>query len=678
MTAQKSTISVIHAQGVRRGLTITSLMLLASASFLTGCGGMVDNAGTTAQAGVSLQGHVHGGQNPVSGATIQLWEAKTTGNNILTGYGSASVPLISKMVTTLADGTFNITLDYTCPASPDDMVYITATGGDPGSGVNSNLVLMAALGPCGNLNAGTYISINEVTTIASAYALSGFMKDATHVGASSTNYVGLKNAFATVNNLVDISSGDALAVTPAYKNGLAGTTPQTFNSVVPQAEIYSLANTLAACVNSNGVGGSSTNCSMLFGATTFGGVIPTDTVQAALSIAQHPGNNVGTLYTLAAPANPFPGSLGTQPNDWTIALNFIGGGLGGPAKPASKDSTSIDLAIDAAGNVWIANEDTSSISKLSPVGAPISPSTIITPALVPGGYTGGGLNIPNAIAIDTNGNAWASNNNGTLSEVTSSGVAVSSGFSGGGLAGVAPGLAIDGSNHIWVASQGVSPSLGAIVEFDSSGNVLSGTNGYQSDIDYPTGGISIDNGGNVFVTNGGNGNIVKFDKNGTFVATSGNIVDAANAYSAIDGSGNLYVPQGIPNNGEFLFTNAGLYSNVYYAPNALYDPSSVTIDGDGHVWTIDNGGGQGGLMVAPNIFEMSKTGANISPAATGYQGTGSNIIVDAAGSGIDGSGNLWLINSLHQSTVTEFIGVAAPTITPLSVAVKGAAIATRP
>jgi hypothetical protein len=671
MTTQKSNISVIRAHDMRRGVAITSLMLLASATLLAGCGGMVDNVGTPTQAGVSLQGRVHGGQNPVNGATIQLYAAKTSGNNIITGYGSASVPLISKTtVLTKPDGTFNITLDYTCPASPDDQVYITSTGGDPGAGTNSNLVLMAALGPCSSLSAATYISINEVTTVATAYALSAFMKDSTHIGASSTNYVGLQNAFATVNNLVDVSSGLALAVTPAYTTAPVGTTSQTFKSYVPQAEIYSLANTLAACVNTNGVGGSSTNCSMLFSATTAGGVTPADTAVAALQIAKYPGNNVATLYNLAAPSDPFPGSMGTQPTDWTIALNFAGGGLGGPTRPISQDSTSSNLAIDAAGDVWIVNTKTNSLTELSPVGAPISPSTLITPTVVEGGFQGGGLSTPTSIAIDTNGNVWMPNTNGTLSEFSSAGAAIGTGYSGGGLSGYAGGLAIDGSNNIWVAGQT------ALAKFDGNGNPLSGNSGYTTDITITSGALAIDNSGNVFVVSEGNGYVVKFKNDGTYLANSGNILDAPTAFAVVDAAGTFYVPQVSPDSGDFSFTNADVQATTYNNYAAILDPSSITIDGDGHIWTVVNG--ETGT-IAPNVFEMSKTGAAISPAATGYQGTGPTVItLNALGSGVDGSGNLWVINGQHESTVTEFVGIGAPTITPLALAIKGEAIGTRP
>ena len=97
----------------------------------------------------------------------------------------------------------------------------------------------------------TYVVVNEVSTVAAAYAMAGFATDALHVGSSGTALaqMGIANAFANAANLETIGTGVALATTPAG------------NGTVPQAEINTLANILAACVNSNGTGSA---CSTLF------------------------------------------------------------------------------------------------------------------------------------------------------------------------------------------------------------------------------------------------------------------------------------------------------------------------------------------------------------------------------------------------------------------------------
>jgi hypothetical protein len=188
-------------------------------------------------------------------------------------------------------------------------VYVVATGGNPGlTGTVNNqyIALMAALGPCSGL-ATTYatlpIFVSEVSTVAGVWSLQQFIAtpDGTHasaaytsqgglygstavnIGASSgpvggygpdavqTQQVGLINAFSMVNNLENINTGLANIATNAWA------TPYS-------AKINALANTLAACVNTDGgpvSGGTSTLCSTLMADSAANGVTPQDTLQAA-------------------------------------------------------------------------------------------------------------------------------------------------------------------------------------------------------------------------------------------------------------------------------------------------------------------------------------------------------------------------------------------------------------
>ena len=96
----------------------------------------------------SISGSVYGGQQPVSGAAIQLYAVGTS------GYGSAATSMLNTTVYTGSDGKFSITGDYACPAAgtafgPSTPVYMVASGGNPGLSPGTNngsLVLMAGLG----------------------------------------------------------------------------------------------------------------------------------------------------------------------------------------------------------------------------------------------------------------------------------------------------------------------------------------------------------------------------------------------------------------------------------------------------------------------------------------------------------------------------------------------------
>ena len=93
-----------------------------------------------------------------------------------------------------------------------------------------------------------------------------------------------------------------------------------------------------------------------------------------------------------------------------------------------------------------------------------------------GTYTGGGLRLSQAIAIDGAGNAWIENTNaslttpGLLSEFSNGGTAItpSTGYTSSTLiSNTTPvGMAIDGSGDVWVANSGnstVTEFIGAAV-----------------------------------------------------------------------------------------------------------------------------------------------------------------------------------------------------------------------
>jgi hypothetical protein len=652
------------------GIGFISLTLLASVGFLTGCGGMVSDAPTPAVGGTALQGIVHGGQNPVSGATIQLYSAPASAGST---YGAAATAIAGASTSTGSNGSFTLP-SYQCPASQNDQVYIVSVGGNPGAGTNPNLALMAALGPCSALTPQTFITINEVTTVASAYALSGFMADYAHVGATSTNYTGLKNAFATVNNLVNTATGTALAVTPYYSVAANGTntTSATFASVVPQAELYTLANIIASCVNTNGVNGSSSNCSNLFASsatsTTTGGVPGTpDTIQAALNIAKSPGNNVATLFGLASANPPWPTQgLSAAPNDWTIALQFTGGGLGGNS---TNHSGSFGLAIDGADNIWVANSLTSTVTELNNLGAPQSPNMINISSGIfnAGGFTNASLSLPAHLAIDTNGNIFVGSHNSDIIEFNNAGVYVNT-LSGGGLTKGIAGLAIDGKNNIWADDGSV------VGEFNNGGMALSGS-GFDTGSVGPSGAIAVDVSNDVWVVNKSNGNLVKLNTGGSVLFASGDQLVNPVASGAVDGSGQFWGMCTTPNPELLLFnTNASLI-DTYNSILSVVEPQSISLDGGGHFWVPDQGN-------SPNwVTEVSGSGSALSPIGTGY-GPSSGM-VNAGANEVDNSGNLWVVNEgssngATESLVTEFVGLATPTVTPLAAAVANNKIGQRP
>ena len=578
--------------------------------------------------GGAFQGKVLSGQQAIVGSSVYMYAANTIGYqntsvSLLTFAGNTSKDNSGNYyVTTDSNGRFTIPGGYTCP-NTTSQVYLYAIGGNPGAGVNSAAGLLAALGSCANLSASTSVVVNEVSTVATAYAIAGYATDATHVSSSGTTLAqtGIANAFATASNLETLSTGAALSTTPAG------------NGTVPQSEINTLANILAACVGSTGP--TSTACTALLNNAKNGTVIPTDTATAAINIAHNPGANIAALFALQTANSPFQITLSTAPNDLTIAITYSGGGLANPG----------DLVIDGAGNVWAENTTSNGISKFSPTGAPLSES---------GGYTGGGLSLPNAIAIDASGNLWATNSGSpvTISELNNGGSAISgsSGYTGGGLNAPA-GIAIGASNNVWVANNGNN----SISKFSSSGSPISST-------DYTGGGLNgpnwvvVDLSGNVWVNNtGGTCSISKFNSSGSPVSsiayTGGGLAGSYCLGLAVDGSGNIWASDFNENAISELNSSGTAISGSPYSGGGLSKPDVVAIDGSGNVWV----GNQG-----YSISKFNSSGTAIS-GPHGYAAAG---LVHPNAIAIDGSGNVWAGNYSDES-ITEFVGAATPVVTPV-------------
>jgi len=630
---------------------------------LAGCGGFgTPTAGPVPANGVALKGVVHGGQQPVSNAQIELFTAGTS------GLASSGTALLKNPVFTDASGSWSITGDYTCPSESSE-VYIMALGGNPGlaSGTNNSaIVLAAALGQCGNLTANTFVIINEVTTVATAYALAGFVGTTEVIGATSSNSVGLQNAFDTVNNLVNINTGTALLVTPGG------------HGVAPQEEINSLADILSICVNSSN--DESTPCTIVFNNMTDSeGNYPTDVFGAIINLAHNPTGALDPLTPLIAATAPFQPTLSAEPTDWTLGVVFYGGGMGYPN----------NIAIDGLGNVWVSGSTLYNgfLSKLSPQGVPISPAVN---DIGFGGYDLGNVGA-GPIAIDSKNNVWMPNTQvvtgyqgGGVVELDNDGIVLSPDFFGPGgtpLTGYAPdslsgpvSIVADADNDIWIGN-----STGVLVEVNNAGTLLSPTgdptgfsvSGYAigATPQAAAAGMAIDRASRLWIANAGQDSLVEMGLDG-FILTPppggvyGGGLDGVTGGSnppdsvAMDVFGNILTLN--PNSGTMSSFSSSDRSVI--SPDGGYpiggNPSAIFVDSQDMIYISQPQANAiqvyNGLSVEDGIESIF-----YNPEVNG-----------PAGIAGDASGNLWVANfgSGFSGSVTELVGIISPTVAPLSVA----------
>lgn len=648
--------SSVSSLSSARRLALAVCTLSLAALTLTGCAtSFVDNALPVVAKGAALSGTAHGGQQALVGANVYLFAAGTT------GYGSASTSLLTPgapgvatdsqghgYVTTDAQGSWSVGGDYTC--TPGAQLYILVTGGNPGVGgtaSNTAIAMMTALGDCSSITASTFVIINELTTVAAAEALQQFIVDGTHIGSSSTNTAGLANAFLTTINMVGIADIQARTTT------LAG------NGNVPQATLHTLANALAACVNT--ASSSSTTCGSLLASAPYNNAPASDTLVAAVSIAQHPGYKTNTIYNLAASNPPFLPALTAAPNDFSIGITYT---LGGVPEPGF-------LAIDAAGNVWSTNRASEkspftaldSIVKLSPQGAILSGAS---------GFTAGGITLPEGIAIDIDGSSlWVANTPSTVVKLSSSG-ALAPGFPAS--SGSYPqGIAIDTGGNAWVSnSQGNN-----ISEISTNGTLLK--SGITAANFTSPQGVAIDYNAFIYVVGQGSSSVLKLNATGTVANTAPGYTGAGlNTPSgiALDNATRLWVAntnfsqttgQQTAASDLSVLTSTGtaVTGSAGYGNATAGVANIVAIDGNGSAWTAFCTTQCVGGSVPNIVMEIDSTGAVISPT-NGFQNSSFSA---PQGVAIDASGNVWVANSGGQSnatpgSITQLVGVAAPVKTP--------------
>jgi len=595
----------------------------ANYSFTFGTGTLVITPANTP--GVSFAGRAMAGSQPLANATVQLYAAGTTGN------GSAGTALLMSPVTTDSSGAFSVPGGYACPAA-NSQLYVVVRGGGIGTANNMAIALATAIGPCNQLTSGAQYVINEVSTAATAWGLAQFLSAGGKIGATATNAQGLSNAVATVANLADLTTGTSPG----------GAFPKSGTS--PSPKINSLANLLNTCTSAS----SSAGCGNLFSATTLvGGTAPTNTLDAALNLVLNPGVNVATLYTQSTASTAFTPTLTATPSDWTMFINFTGGGMNAPS----------GVGVDATGNVWVASYF-SAASEFSNTGNPVFPN----------GITSGGLYHSYGLAVDGQNGVWIPNEDSTLSGVNNDWGSVTTINSSGQVTSGANGyiaggiyyplaVAVDTNGTTWVINYGNS----SVTLLSNTGQPLSGSNGYQSsNFIFPVA-IAIDANHNAWLANqeATPGTVAKVTAAGSqFTSTSYSCCNGP-AGVAIDQRGFVWVANYYGDSISQLASDGTVISSGYSDNGAsISHPQGIAIDGAGHVWVTNYNGN--------SITELAGSATNspgqiVSPAAGWALDAKLN---EGFAVAIDASGNLWVTN-FETNTLTEIVGLATPVKTPL-------------
>jgi len=651
---------------------------LVASALLSGCGSG-PLAITQPQPGSSeISGIVHGGQNPVGSSTVNLYATvanATTGTAGYTSAGSGGVNLLAT-VTSGADGSFSFSSKtYSCPAGA--YAYIQAVGGNPGlktAPASSPIDLVAAIGPCSGLTKSTPVTVNELTTVAAAYALAGFANTAQFgFVTSSTNTSGLGHAFLNAANLVNVG------------NGTANATTVSGSGIVPTAVINTLGDILQSCVNTDPA--ASNVCGNLYAAATppsaTGLSAPTDTWYAALDIAKYPAAAPSTLFSLVSSSPAFVPALGGAPADWTVGVSY--GGLSGV----------YELAIDGLDNVYVSENN--SVPATPPTASTYSASIVEFSSN--GVMSSTNLNTtaqslftdPTALVVDGNNNLWVANGGAAAVPTTKTvyGPANSNVIfklpSGNGTPvsyqttgyDDPQALAVDSSNNIWIGN-GTSSGTNAygISELTSGGTFTTfGTSGATGKTAAGCTGVAVDKSQTVWCSTGFSYRVYRFLSPYTAAPAAVNLNSSDPDELAIDASGNGWTATPVYKTYAASLTEVqalpATSQTVYNGLNGLSATGTdatwgIAIDGLGNIYYA-NETANGISQFNPFIGTSTTTGTNTSPGTplsesggfTPTSGT-ANLLAAPYQIAIDATGALWATN-LYGTSVVQIFGPAAPT-----------------
>jgi trimeric autotransporter adhesin len=384
-------------------------------------------------------------------------------------------------------------------------------------------------------------------------------------------------------------------------------------------------------------------------------------------------------------------------------------GDGGPATAAQLDSP-WGVAVDSAGNLYIADQDNNRIRKVTTVG-------IISTVAGNGtsGYSGdrgpataAKLSGPTGVAVDSAGNLYIADiNNNRIRKVTTAGIISTvagngtRGYSGdGGPATAAKinnptGVAVDSAGNLYI----VDSQNDRIRKVTTSGIISTaagnGIRGYSGDGGQATAaqlsnpqGVAVDSGGNLYIAFLGNSRIRKVTAAGIISAVAGNgtggyggdggVATAAQLRGptgvAVDSAGNLYIAD-YGNKRIRKVTTAGIIRTVagngYWGRDGdtgpatamqLYNPTGVAVDSAGNLYIAELNGQRIRKVTTAGIISTAAGNGTGGYSGDGGPATAAKLN-NPTGVAVDFAGNLYIAeyenNRIRKVTTAGRISTVA-------------------
>ena len=352
-----------------------------------------------------------------------------------------------------------------------------------------------------------------------------------------------------------------------------------------------------------------------------------------VSIKQYPYGQYCSLGGQAGIAATTITSVAAACGDWT-SNNAAVSTLAGSITPGSADGTGAaasfkypsGVAVDASGNLYVADGGNHEIRKITPTGVVTTLAGSITPGSADGTGAAASFYWPGGVAVDASGNVYvADGSNQKIRKITPTGVvttlagSITPGNADGTGAAASfnnpTGVAVDASGNVYVADN-VNHEIRKItptgVVTTLAGSITPGSadgTGAAASFNNPTG-VAVDASGNVYVADTYNQKIRKITPAGVVTTLAGRntpgSADGTGAAAqfnyptdvAVDASGNVYVVDE-NNHGIRKITPAGVVTTLAGsitpgsadgtgAAASFYYPADVAVDASGNVYVTDS------------------------------------------------------------------------------------------
>jgi DNA-binding beta-propeller fold protein YncE len=269
------------------------------------------------------------------------------------------------------------------------------------------------------------------------------------------------------------------------------------------------------------------------------------------------------------------------------------------------------VAVDSAGNVYVADAYNNRIQKFSNTGTFLTKWGTL-------GSGDGQFNSPYGVAVDTAGNVYVSDKgNNRIQKFSGTGTFLTkwgTSGTGDGQFDNPSGMALDSSGNVYVADW----INQRIQKFSNTGTFLAkwGSKGiFEGEFNDPVD-VAVDSNDNVYVSDKKNNRIQKFSNTGTFLATWGNLGYGEWMFNwptgiAVDSDDNIYVADTY-NDRIQKFTSTGTFLTKWGTSGTgngeLTYPAGVAVDSDDNVFVADSGNNR--------IQKFSSTGTPVTTGTT--------------------------------------------------------------